>query len=90
MDADLIIRMLSHEVDPVCCSDEVDEKHDEEKLHQRILISVQEAKTVDEGDLAADKEVRLLSIELLLSRCKDPAVRFRSVLLIIITKDFVN
>ena len=58
--------MLAHKVYPVSCSNEVDEKHDEEKLHQRILISIQEAKTIDEGDLAADKEVGLLRIELLL------------------------
>ena len=82
--------MLAHKVYPVSRGDEVDEKHDEEKLHEWILISVQEAKTVDEGDLAADEEVSLLSIELLLSRCKDPAVRFRRVLIVIITKDFVN
>ena len=46
MYAHLVVGMYLHETQPTSNYQEVEEKHDKEKLHQRVLVSIEEAKAV--------------------------------------------
>ena len=52
MDADCIVLVLSHQSDPYDRSHQVNEEHDEEKLHERVLVAIQETEAIYEGNLA--------------------------------------
>ena len=63
MDAHLVVQVLSHQSDPVTRREQVDKEHDQEKLHQWVLVRVQETKAVDEGYLALDQQMGLAWVE---------------------------
>ena len=78
MEADLVVFVLSHELDPADGGNKVDEEHDQEELHEWILISIQIAIAVRKGHLSLDQKVNLLQVELLLvltCNVKGPVVR---------------
>ena len=65
VDADLVVGVFAHETDPISSGHEIEKEHDKEELHEWVLVCIQKAKAVDEGDLSADQQVRLLLVELL-------------------------
>ena len=87
MDTDLVLLILVHESDPVATCEHVEEEHDEEELHEGVLIRVQEAKTVHKGYLTIENQMSRLLIKGIRWE-KDPVIICFSV--IIFTKDIIN
>ena len=73
MDADLIVGILVHQPDPVASSEHVEEEHDEEELHQGVLICIQEAKAVNERNLSIEDQMSRIAVECL-RRDQEPVV----------------
>ena len=66
MKADLVVFVLAHELNPENSGNKIDKEHNQRKLHQRILVSIEVTIAVRECHLTLDKQVDLLCIELLL------------------------
>ena len=54
MKANFVLTIVSHKSNPNDHAYAINEKHDEEKLHQRVLVSVEESETIDERHLPLD------------------------------------
>ena len=82
MNVHLVFLVLPHQTDPNQRAYHVNEKHDEEKLHQRVLVCIEVPIAIHKFDLAFDQQVRLLCIESLLG-LKSPALLVICILLLI-------